>query len=180
MTRTYGKAMRCSVFSESSGAAPLGSGRPDCQAGFTLIELMVVMMLVMMLLAVVGVSVSRSVEGAERRAVEREITAGLRHTRGQAIIQRAQQVFTVDSERRTWQAAGRDPVELPEGLEITMNTARSELTGEGIGGIRFYPDGASTGGSIVLHAQEREWHIAVAWLTGEISRDREREEEQNG
>ncbi len=151
--------------------------RPE--QGFTLIELMVVMMLVMLLFAVVGVSVTRSVEGAELRGVEREITAGLRHTRGQAIIQRQQQVFTVDSGRRTWQAAGRDPVQLPAGLEITMNTARSELTGEGVGNIRFYPDGASTGGSIVLHAQEREWHISVAWLTGEISRDREREQERN-
>jgi general secretion pathway protein H len=148
--------------------------------GFTLIELMVVMMLVMLLFAVVGVSVTRSVEGAELRAVEREITAGLRHTRGQAIIQRAQQVFTVDTENRTWQAAGKDPVELPEGLEITMNTARSELTGEGVGNIRFYPDGASTGGSIMLKAQDREWHIAVAWLTGEISRNRELEAERNG
>ncbi len=147
--------------------------------GFTLIELMVVMMLVMLLFAVVGVSVTRSVEGAELRAVEREITAGLRHTRGQAIIQRSQQVFTVDTEKRTWRAAGKDPVELPEGLEITMNTARSELTGEGTGNIRFYPDGASTGGSIVLQAQEREWHIAVAWLTGEISRNRELEAERN-
>ena len=147
--------------------------------GFTLIELMVVMMLVMLLFAVVGVSVTRSVEGAELRAVEREITAGLRHTRGQAIIQRSQQVFTVDTEKRTWQAAGKDPVELPEGLEITMNTARSELTGEGIGSIRFYPDGASTGGSIVVQAQDREWHIAVAWLTGEISRNRELEAERN-
>ncbi len=152
---------------------------PAAEQGFSLIEIMVVMMLVLLLFGVVGVSVSRSVEGAELRNVEREITAGLRHTRGQAIIQRQQQVFTVDSDRRTWQAAGRDAQELPEGLEITMNTARSELTGEGVGNIRFYPDGASTGGSIVLHHQEREWHISVAWLTGEISRDRQREQERN-
>lgn len=147
--------------------------------GFSLIELMVVMVLVMLLFAVVGVSVSRSVAGAEMRSAERELTAGLRHTRGQAIIQRQQQVFLVDASNRTWQAAGRQPTVLPEGIEITLNTARSELTGEGAGGIRFYPDGASTGGSIVLSAQEREWHIAVAWLTGEISRDRDLEERRN-
>lgn len=152
---------------------------PSPPHGFSLIELMVVMVLVMMLFAVVGVSVTRSVAGAEMRSAEREITAGLRHTRGQAIIRRQQQVFRVDADNRTWQAAGREAVALPDGLEITLNTARSELTGEGAGGIRFYPDGASTGGSIVLTAQEREWHIAVAWLTGEISRDREREDWRN-
>jgi general secretion pathway protein H len=145
---------------------------PGRSRGFSLLELMVVMVLIGLLFAVVGVSVSRSVSGAEVRNAAREVTAGLRHTRGQAIIKREQQVFTVDADARTWRAAGGDPVPLPEGLEITLNTARSELTGEGAGGIRFYPDGASTGGSVVLLADQREWHIAVAWLTGEISQDR--------
>lgn len=169
-----------SLVDKDPGLALLWSRtRLNRQEGFSLIELMVVMMLVTLLLSVVGVSVTRSVAGAEMRSVEREIVAGLRHTRGQAIIQRQQQVFLVDTNNRTWQAAGRQAVTLPDGIEITLNTARSELTGEGAGGIRFYPDGASTGGSIVVQAQEREWHIAVAWLTGEISRDRDREAERN-
>lgn len=156
-----------------------GSPTPHRQHGFSLLELMVVMVLIGMLLGVVGISVSRSVAGAEIRSAEREIIAGLRHTRGQAIIQREQTVFLVDTNQRTWQAAGQAAVTLPDGLDITLNTARSELTGEGAGGIRFFPDGASTGGSVVLTAQDREWHIAVAWLTGEISRDRGLEAERN-
>ena len=149
------------------------------QHGFSLVELMVVMVLVAMLFGVVGISVTRSVAGAEIRNAEREIVAGLRHTRGQAIIKREQQVFVVDTNNRTWQAAGQAVTPLPDGIEITLDTGRSELTGEGVGGIRFFPDGASTGGSVVLTAQEREWHIAVAWLTGEISRNRELEERRN-
>lgn len=137
------------------------------------------MMLIGLLLSVVGISVSRSVAGAEIRNAEREIIAGMRHTRGQAIIRREQQVFLVDTRSRTWQAAGQPAVPLPDGLEITLDTARSELTGEGAGGIRFFPDGASTGGRVVLTAQEREWHIVVAWLTGEISRDRDMEQWRN-
>jgi general secretion pathway protein H len=152
---------------------------PSPERGFSLVELMVVMVLIAMLFSVVGISVSRSVAGAEIRNAEREIIAGLRHTRGQAIIQREQQVFRVDTNNRTWAAAGQPAVSLPDGLEITLNTARSELTGEGAGGIRFFPDGASTGGSVVLTMQEREWHIAVAWLTGEISRDRDLEARRN-
>ena len=142
-------------------------------AGFSLIELMVVMLLVSLLFAVVGVSVSRSVRGAEIRNASREIVAGIRHTRGQAIIQRQQQVFHVDADAKTWTAAGEDAVALPEGLDITLNTARSELTGENAGGIRFYPDGASTGGSVELLAGERVWMIEVSWLTGEVSIKRE-------
>lgn len=141
--------------------------------GFSLLELVVVLVLVSLLFTVIGVSVSRSISAAEMRNAARELTAGLRHSRGQAIIQRQQQVFTVDTERRTWQAGNSEPVLLPEGLGVTLNTARSELTGERAGGIRFYPDGASTGGSVVLTADGREWHITVGWLTGEIGIERD-------
>jgi general secretion pathway protein H len=142
--------------------------------GFSLLELIVVLVLISLLFTIIGISISRSISGAEMRNAARELTAGLRHTRGQAIIQRQQQVFTVDAERRTWQAgANSEPIELPEGLGITLNTARSELTGERAGGIRFYPDGASTGGSVVLSTEGREWHIPVGWLTGEIGIDRD-------
>ncbi len=133
------------------------------------------MVMVALMFTVAGVSMSRSLTGAEVRNAARDMTAGLRQTRGLAITQRQQQVFLVNADARTWQVPGRDPVSLPDGLEITLTTARSELTGNNAGGIRFYPDGASTGGRVVLSADGREWHITVGWLTGEISRDREAE-----
>ena len=144
---------------------------PGQQLGFSLLEVILVMVMVGLLFTIAAVSVGRSVSGAEVRNAHRAVTAGLRHTRGQAIIQREQQVFMVDADANTWTAAGDAATKLPEGMGITLNTARSELTGENAGGIRFYPDGASTGGSVVLTAGEREWHITVGWLTGEIGLD---------
>ena len=137
--------------------------------GFSLIELMIVMVLVIALFGLVGTSISRSLRGAELRNEAREIIAGLRHTRGRAIVERAETVFQVDADARTWQAAGEATRQLPEGLDITLTTARSELTGENAGGIRFCPDGASTGGSVLLSVDDREWFVTVGWLTGEIS-----------
>lgn len=132
-----------------------------------------VLVLIGTIFTVFSVGYMRSVSSAEIRNATREIIAGIRHTRGQAIVKREQQVFMLNSENRTWQAAGRQPVELPDGLEAQMITARSELTSERAGGIRFYPDGASTGGSVTLSMQEREWTINVAWLTGEVSLERD-------
>ena len=150
--------------------APLGAGRA-APRGFSLIELMVVMVLVIGLMGLVGTSISRSVGAAELRNEVREVIAGLRHTRGQAVVQRAEKVFQVDADGLTWKAADRDSEKLPDGLDITLNTARSEMTGENAGGIRFYPDGSSTGGSIVLSVEERKWDGTVGWLTVEISQD---------
>ena len=52
---------------------------------------------------------------------------------------------------------------------MELNTARSELTSETAGGIRFYPDGGSTGGNVRLEANGRIYRVNVTWLTGEAS-----------
>src|SRR5690625_7576054 len=100
------------------------------QAGFSLVELMVVMLIVALLFAVVGVSVSRSVRGAEIRNAAREVIAGIRPTRGQAIIQRQAKTFDVDADARSWTAANREPVQLPDGLHITQ-IGRASCRGRG-------------------------------------------------
>jgi general secretion pathway protein H len=41
-----------------------------------------------------------------------------------------------------------------------------------VGGIRFYPDGGSTGGNVRLEANGRIYQVNVAWLTGEASLQR--------
>ncbi len=141
--------------------------------GFTLVELLVVLVIAALALALVGTSISRSISGAEMRNAARKLAASMRYTRTHAILTREEQVFLVDTEQKTYTAPKRDPVELPEGMEVLLTTARSELTSESAGGIRFYPDGGSTGGNVKLEANDRIYTINVAWLTGEASVARE-------
>jgi general secretion pathway protein H len=135
--------------------------------GFTLVEMLVVMVIAALVLALVGTSISRSVSGAEMRTAARKVAANLRYTRTQAILQKTEQVFLVDIEAMTYQAPERELVEIPEGMRMALTTARTELTGESVGGIRFYPDGGSTGGFVELETDNRIYKISVAWLTGE-------------
>jgi general secretion pathway protein H len=143
--------------------------------GFTLVELIVVLVIAGLALALVGTSISRNISGAEMRTAARKVAAGLRYTRTRAIISKSEKVFLLDTEELTYKAAERESVELPEGLNIELNTARSELTSETAGGIRFYPDGGSTGGNVRLEANGRVYQVNVAWLTGEASVQREEE-----
>ena len=137
--------------------------------GFTLVELLVVLVIASLMLAMVGTSISRSVSGAEMRTAARKVAASLRYTRTQAILTKSEQVFLVDTENLTYQAGLKDVEALPEGMKVELNTARSELTSETVGGIRFYPDGGSTGGNVKLEANGRIYQVNVAWLTGEAS-----------
>jgi len=152
----------------------LGSGHGG--NGFTLVELIVVLMIVSLLLALVGTSISSSISGAEMRTAARKVAASLRYTRTRAILDKSEKVFLVDTESRTYRAADREPQQLPEGMNVELNTARSELTSEFVGGIRFYPDGGSTGGNVRLEGNGRVYQVNVAWLTGEASVQRPDEE----
>jgi len=140
--------------------------------GFTLVEVMVVMVIIALIMALVGTSMARSVSSAEARASTRKMVASLRYTRARAIIDKKEQVFHVDIDNRSYQAPGRKQVNLPEGVDVTITTARSEVTSESVAGIRFFPDGGSTGGHIELTVNEREYRINVAWLTGETKLER--------
>ncbi len=139
--------------------------------GFSLLELLVVLVIVALMATVVGVSVSRSITGAEVRSASRDLMAALRYTRGQAILTRSEQTLSVDVEKREYQAPEKSTVTIPEDMTMRLLTARTERTGESSGTIRFFPDGSSTGGKVTLAAGEREWVVNVGWLTGEISRE---------
>jgi general secretion pathway protein H len=137
-----------------------------------MVELLVVLVIISLMMALVGTSISRNISGAEMRTAAGKVASGLRYTRTQAILTKSEQVFIVDTDALTYQAAERKPEALPEGMKVQLNTARSELTSETAGGIRFYPDGGSTGGHVLLEANGRIYRVNVAWLTGEASVER--------
>ncbi|WP_291217404.1 GspH/FimT family pseudopilin [Dokdonella sp.] len=155
--------------------AGMSRGAPRRVLGFTLIEIVVVIALIGIVAVVAALSFSRSLSGARIEAASRDLVAALRYTRGQAIVKGQQKVLEIDLGANTYQAPGKGSVELPKDMELRLTTAEQELTGDMKGGIRFFPDGSSTGGNIAVVLGQREWKINVGWLTGEISLDRPEE-----
>ena len=98
---------------------------------------------------------------------------GLRVTREEALFQRQERVFTLDVEERAFAANWTaEPVRLDPALSIELVTARSELVGGSRGGIRFFPDGSSTGGRIELKLLGDRAAINVQWSTGAVTVER--------
>jgi len=168
-------------------AAPGGGVPPDRSSvrraapgfrgaqGFTLIETIAVIVLIGIVASVAAISFSASLSGAKIQAASRDLVAALRYTRGQAIVKREQKVLELNLEDNSYQAPGKGRVELPKNMELRLTTAQQELTSDMSGGIRFFPDGSSTGGNIAVVMGEREWKINVGWLTGEITLDKPEE-----
>jgi general secretion pathway protein H len=133
-------------------------------AGFTLVELLVVMGIMGLILA--GVLAAKPKTAATRVAVAaRAIAASLQLARTQAMASNAETVVRIDVERRQFGVAGSMHA-LPRGMTVAMTVAETERIADS-GGMRFYPDGQSSGGEIVLMLEGRASRIAVNWLTGE-------------
>jgi general secretion pathway protein H len=141
------------------------------QSGFTLIELVAVVALIGIALSVVSLSFSKSMNSAKVQAASRDLVAALRYTRGQAIVKNKQAALDLDMQNNTYQAPGKPLVKLPKEMHMTLLTAQSEQTGTTSGRIRFFADGASTGGHVSIFAGQREWRVNVSWLTGQVTRE---------
>ena len=140
------------------------------RAGFTLLE--VVLVLVIGAIAYVAVLAlpARGASAADLKAAARTLAASLRHAQSMAMATRRDSALTIDVEAREFTVAGDSTVrQLPQALELKLYTAQSEVSSEKRGGIRFYPDGSSTGGRITVAAGPRKYLVDVDWLTGRVS-----------
>jgi general secretion pathway protein H len=140
--------------------------------GFTLLELLVVMAIIALILAFIPGFVLRGQPGLDVDVAARAVGDALREARSQAVLRNREQVFALDVEERLFRAGERRaPVQMAKNIEVTFQTARSELMSERIGQIRFFPDGTATGGRIGLTLDGRHAEVGVDWLTGLISVD---------
>jgi len=139
-------------------------------AGFTLIELLVVVVIMAMTYALASPMVSSGVSGTELKASARQLAAGLRRARSDAVSRRHETILTVDVEGRQFQLSGdQRTYRLPNSIAVKLFTAESELVNGSVGAIRFFPDGGSTGGRITVSAHGRQYDVDVNWLTGQVS-----------
>lgn len=138
--------------------------------GLTLIELIVVLAI---MAAAVALVVPRFGAGSEAIALEtatRQIAAGLRLARTRAVESGRDTSFVLDLKSARFIVTG-DARErrLPDGLAFGLYTATSEQVNADQGGIRFFPDGSSTGGRVAVAAGAARRFVDVNWLTGRVA-----------
>lgn len=138
--------------------------------GFTLLELIVVLLVLGLLYGLAMPMLGAGSTGLDMKAASRQLAAGLRKARGVAVAERREAVLALDVAQRTFSLTG-DPKTyvLPKQLELSLFTAQSELVREETGGIRFFPDGTSTGGRVTISAGTAQQWVDVDWVTGRVT-----------
>ena len=136
--------------------------------GFTLIELLVVMAVIGILLTIATPIFRRALPGAELESSSREIASVLREARSLAIRTNQETGVVFDVEALSFAFAGGARQQLGGRITLALTTAASEQVSDSAGGIRFFPDGTSTGGRITVSGANRVRFIVVDWLTGNV------------
>ena len=139
-------------------------------SGVTLLELLIVVMLMALIAAVTIPIFGPGVSTTELRSAARQVAAGLRLARGQAIAQHTEAMLVVDVATRSFIVPPDARVHaLPSGIDLKLFTAQRDLVSDQVGALRFYPDGGSSGGRVTLSAGERKYDVDVDWLTGRVA-----------
>ena len=136
--------------------------------GFTLLEMMVVLVVIASVVAIGASVMARKLPGQKLQHAAKELAAQLRYTRAQAIASGQPQLFTFDARTREWRAGDRRDGKLARDIQVVATGARNEGQAEGVAAVRFFPEGAATGGRFLLSHGKSAWQVDVEWLTGEV------------
>ncbi len=135
------------------------------------------MILVMVLIAAASLlavaAFGSGMQGMKLRAGAKDVAAQMRFARAVAISTGQPQDVIIDPAARQWQGAKGRSGDLPSAGEVVFTGARASQFAPGEqnedkGTVRFFPDGAATGGRVRLLANGGGWDVDVGWLTGEV------------
>ncbi len=139
------------------------------QAGFTLLEVLLVLAIMGMLASIAAPRLGGGVAGLDLSTAARELATDLRRTRSEALVSgRPAALILIAEEARYELRPGAGGGRIPDRVRIEASAAQD--TGRpGQAVFRFFPDGAASGGSIRLSRDGRRFDITVDWMTGRVA-----------
>jgi len=144
-------------------------GTRRSEAGFTLLELVVVFIILGLVLGLIVTRVAGPGPGLKARAAANELAAALREARSAAIGGDRPVIITIDAAHRDWRGADGAVKTFPPGTRVAVRLADGKLSSAAVVGIRFDGDGSSSGGRVDLAAGAQHMTVAVVWLTGRVT-----------
>lgn len=140
---------------------------PSKDAGYTLLELMVVFAILSFAAALVLPRIGAGGERALLDSTALQLSAGLRAARTEAMSTSRETSLILDlAQRRYWADGAVKPRALPKGIAVLTGNTPGAPIATARAAVRFQPDGSASGGWIGLRSKSQAADITVDWLTG--------------
>lgn len=144
------------------------TSRDDRQAGFTLIEVLVVLAILGLALAIVAAHGPARSPALEARSAADQVARALRLARSQAVATNHPVAFTLDVAGHRFRVGDGAWQALPTGLGLAMTAAAEADPDPARGRIVFAPEGGATGGRVRISVGHSALDVSVAWLSGRV------------
>jgi general secretion pathway protein H len=141
------------------------------EAGFSLIEMLVVLTILALAAVFSMPLLSQGSEGVRLQAASNELATAFRVARAAAIVRNMETTVVIDVDHRTFKSTVFSQRPFAADIEAKLTFASGIRSASSDGGFQFFPDGSSTGGDVMLSLHGRRARLCVDWLTGEVRHD---------
>ncbi len=142
--------------------APIRRSATGDDAGFTLVEMLVVLAIIGLVFAATPAILRTVLPGIRTLAAARALAQDLRGLRGEAIAGGTRAAVRFDARSQSYEAGGRTH-RLPGGVPFALPTATENID--------FHADGSSSGGTVFVGEAGARHRVSVDWLTGRVTID---------
>ncbi|CCV09526.1 General secretion proteinH [Mesorhizobium metallidurans STM 2683] len=147
-------------------AASQADGCADKTAGFTLVEMLVVLAIMAVVAAIAAPGIARNYRAKNLDTLTSEITTQFRLSRTSAIATAKPKQIVLDPRAGAIRFDVRNTLILPEDVKMTVITGQETVAADRQAILTFLPDGSASGVEINLKRKDQTSRIEVNWLTG--------------
>lgn len=140
----------------------------ESRAGFTLLEVTLVLFLICLILGLSTVFFANTLPSNRLNATAREISATIRYARTLARVNGEKHTLTIDLDSKLYGIEGRGSKNIPDDINIKIIDPLLGEVHNGKYSITFYETGAIEGGTIVLSTKKKTVNIEVDPIVGSV------------
>lgn len=148
----------------------ISSAQSSSRKGYTLTELLVALLVLALATALVAPILFRSSPQLELNRSADLFEQAARQARTEARLTGRDTLLSLDLDTRTLLLSpSGQSFRLNSHIIVRATVAEAELEGD-IASVRFFPEGATTGGTFLLQMDEHQTALRIHWLTGQTER----------
>jgi general secretion pathway protein H len=141
------------------------------EAGFSLVEMLVVLTILALTATLAMPLLSGGSEGLRLQTAASELAAAFRVTRSAAILRNTETTLIIDVDRRIFGSTVVSQRPFAADIDAKLTFASGIRSASSNGGYQFFPDGSSTGGDVTLSLRGKQTKLCIDWLTGQVRRE---------